>query len=618
MSKPLIPIKQYLTLWLMLACFVLVLMLTHQSENAVFLGRYSESYALNLGILFSGIIVALACLVISPTLLNQQIKSYVKATVWVSVLAIITFTAWLSISDESGLFRLFLIFSIVYWGIYPLQTTSTPRISSWVYVLVGVSVCIAIVVIYIGRVPAPPIFDEPLLGRWAVYFFRTGNSVFPTHLVQTSSLLLYPMGAILNTLGITYLNARLTALILILMSLPFIYLVIQRYFGRTIALFAMLYGILLALQQSFFRVDALIPLYIAIGIACYEHAKGRFIWYALSGFAFASTLEAHLLGVVYGVGLGLICTYDYARQIIQKRQFMHAPFWGLLSGGIVFVVFYFLARWVLFDISLQDNLERIQYAYQYEQNFIKDFSFPDRVPIIFVAGFLLFVAYYPLNFLVISTSLALYGQLKKIQLWLGVLVLGIIIQSFINPKDAYSYYYVHMFPLLLITFAGLFDFIRQQFSTFASVSLMAGCIIFSIFLIQEQTTYNSHRELIDIGSEINTLLPPEAKTVLGWEIYYWGLHERDFYFSYAFMRSHTITVDDPPPVKVILEQYNIPPADAIILTSGKDDTLGNFLTYIQENQFERAQCFDAPTPNREVILYVRPDLITDVRNVDCP
>jgi hypothetical protein len=610
--------QNYLLTWVMLACFVFVLMLTHQSEDAVFLGRYSNDYMLHFGILGSGIVIAFLLAITSPKFLKTQIRSSWGGILWVGLFGIAILWSWFNISDDSRLFRLFVMISLIYFMVLPLQQTPMFQLPIWVYGIGAFAICIMVIVLYLGKVPPAPIFDEALVARWAVQFFRTGDATLYTHFINMPYISLYPMGALLNTFGITFINARLIALFIILLCLPFMYVIIQRLFGQKIAFFTMTYGVLLSFQLSYFRPDLLIPLSIAIGIVYYDHARGRFWWYVISGFAFASTLEAHVLGLVYGVALGIILTYQYARTLINTCKFFwYKPFWGLLIGGILFVGVFFAIRIFVLGISIPEYFENSSIVYAFEQNLFKEFTFAERVPIIFGQNIMLLAIHHPLNFIIILLGLFLSTRLPKIRLWLGVVVIGWILFAFLNPKFSYLYYYVHTLPLVLLIFAGLLDYLEHRISKFASIAVMFISLAFTIAWIDYQTLYQNSQDLIVAGLDMNEILPEKTQTIIGWEIYYWGFHERDFIFTYAFQGQEFLTPGDEPPVDDVLQRFNLPPTDAIILTQGRDDTLINLLNYIQENNFERAKCYDAPQMNTSAELYVRPNLIPNIRDVDC-
>jgi hypothetical protein len=619
-SKSLIPIKPYLILWLMLACFVLVLMLTHQSETPVFLGRFSESYALHLGILLSGILIVLGCITFSPQILSSQIQRLSIALLWGSLFGLGIVIAQTTIPSESGLFRLFILFSFAYFCIYPFQLIRSLNIPFAFYVALTLLICGIAIFVYVGKSPVPIMYDEPTLARWAVHFARTNDPVLLTHYIETPYIVLYPMGVVLDTLGVTYTNSRITALLFVLLSLPFVYVLISRYFGRNYALFAVIYGVFLALQQSYFRMDVIIPLCIVIGMACYEHAQGRFWWYVLSGFAFAATLEAHLLGLVYGLALGLILTIQYIHTLIKTRKFFwYTPFWGLLIGGILLIVFYLGVRIVVLGISLPDFIQRLQFAYVIEESFANS-PFPARIFVVLAQSFIGFVNAFPFNFFVVFGGLVFYKHLPKLQLWLQVLVIGVILYSLINPKTNYTYYYIHALPIILFIMAGFLSYITEKFSAIASAILISFSLLFMLVILQDQAMQSGSREIIEISYEINDILPSNTGTIMGWEIYYWGLQDRNFIFTFSYLLqdgAYTIAGIEPT-IEDTIARFNLPPMEAIILTRGLDDLLDNPRLYMQENNFVRARCFVASKVNIVVELYVAPHLLPNMKDENCP
>jgi hypothetical protein len=111
---------------------------------------------------------------------------------------------------------------------------------------------------------------------------------------------------------------------------------------------------------------------------------------------------------------------------------------------------------------------------------------------------------------------------------------------------------------------------------------MSWVILFSwVVMVRQQFVYNG-TEQIELGHEINDLLPPEVNTVMGWETYYWGLAQRQFHMSSTFVNQN-YTVQER------LNLLNLESPQAIILTYDLDNRFGAFATYIVQNNFERVQ-----------------------------
>jgi hypothetical protein len=544
---------------------------------------------------------------------TKQITSPLLAILWVILILGSISVIWL-FGYDNQLLTLIPIGLLLVVLILPLQTIKFPKLPSWVYIIVAVSIVGLTLFMFVGLVPAPLNYDEALLAIWSNYFFKTGDPLLPGYFVQTPYYALYPMGALLTTLGITFTNARIVVIFLALLSLPFVYSLVNRHFGKAAGLFTIIYGVIVIVNQSYYRVDSLAPLGIAIGMYCYDRANGRLGWYILSGFAFAITIEAHPLAVVYGVALGIILTFQYLKQIQTEKKWAFNPFWGLLVGGVFFILIYFLSRTIGADISLSEYLARSNSAFQKELATGQDIPFPDRVPIIFISAIFVFIVTSPLNALIISVGLVTSKRNPKLRLWIAVLVIGNILSALINPKHSvasYTYYMLHSLPIVLFILAGVTEYMLNRFKLFASVSLMLVIILFTwVVMYRQQFGYNG-TEQIELGYEINTFLPPEVDVILGWETYYWGLSSRQFYMNDDFRRT-IYTVQER------LNILNLETFEAVIVTYGLDDNFKIIQDYLIEKRFERVQCYEIPTMNLTAELYVLPTILPDIRNEGCP
>jgi hypothetical protein len=543
---------------------------------------------------------------------TKQITSPLLAVLWILLLGIIISVVWL-FGYNNEIISLSIITSVLFLGLIPLKNLKTPTIPTWFYGFMALIVVGASIVLFLGRVPVPPNYDEALLAIWANDFYKTGNPILSTHTIQTPYYSLYPLGVLLTTLGTSFVNARLSATLLTILSLVPLYFLLVRHFGKSATLFVLVYGVIIAIQQSYFRMDVLVPLSVAIGMLCYNRANGRLGMYILSGFAFASALEAHPIAVGYGVALGLVCSVQYIQQILQGKGWKFNPFWGVLIGGILFMLVYFAIRTLGAGISLNEYILRLNSAFQAEETIGQNLPFTERFPMILFGSFYVFMTTFPLNFLIVSAGMVLSRRIPKLQLWLVVLVVGNIVGALINPKHSiasYAYYTLHSLPIVLFILAGITQYVMKSLKSFAYLTLMFWVILFSwVVMYRQQFDYNG-TEQIQLGYEINNLLPPEVNTVMGWETYYWGLEKRQFYMSSSFV-SQNYTVQER------LNLLNLESPQAIILTYDLDNRFGAFANYLAQNNFERVQCYEIRTMDLTAELYVLPTILPDIRDEGC-
>jgi hypothetical protein len=550
-----------------------------------------------------------------------QIKSWWFAMLWLITICGIIMGLWLLVPTEYQILKLSAIASLMLLVVLPLQTINMPQLPRWLYILIGIVIAVGALVVFVGRVPAPLNYDEGFVAIWANDFYATGNPILPTHTIQTPYYSLYPLGVLLTTLGTSFVNARLSATLLAILSLVPLYFLVVRHFGKSATLFVLVYGVIIAIQQSYVRMDALAPLSIALGMLCFDRANGRFSWYVLSGLFFTSAIESHPLAVVYGLALGIICTLQYIQHIWQRKGFKFSPFWGVLFGAILCLGIYFGIRTLGAGISVETYLQRMDVAFQAEEAIGENMPFPQRVPDIMRLSFEVFINTYPLNFFIITLAMLLVRQIPKIQLWLGVLILGNLVSAFINPKHSFAgYYIVHSLPIVLFLLAGMTHYLQQRLRLFASIALMIVALSFTLAVFIKQMNgfigefdFLAQRQL-EFGQEIGELLPPEVETVIGWETFYWELHDRQFILSYLFFPSR---VGDAS-VEDVLAQYNLPTPQAIILNRWQDTHLQNLVDYINQHDFELVKCFNTDAIPYLVRLYVLPDILPFTRNIDCP
>lgn len=609
---------------------VLAVMCLHQSEPSLLLGRFSPRYALLLIImLVAGVSLSLLTAAASQGLGRvPRAANALQSLAGIAVFCLLMAILWLvvPISDiEAGplLFRLYaagvLMALAVGW-------TSDPQIHlpvRWVMVGAGAALLIALmgVLLLIARTPPVRHFDEGWVSAFAWSWVRTGSATdIPVLLnsykngynyLNLVSLSSYLLGIVLN-ITTTFTAARVWAIGLMLVSLPVLYACMRPLLARPTRLMVCAAAAPLYLIGAYIRNDALVPLLLTVALLLYSRASQRFVSHMLIGIVLAAGIEGHQLAVRFAIAFGILYAVAYVHHIYTTRRMGYAPFWGLLSGGLIYGLIYVVSRLLIWNFDLSQFIAQIQMGYQIEMSLGGGLSQSER----FIAGVTSFVAailrFYPMVALVmaVTSAVALYQRDALLRFSVALWWVAAVLHVLLNPKpwELYELFYsVHMLPVVLLCLVLLLKLVHDRIGATASLALIS-CVV-SLNLSQAVLTGRgqSHNDLIDAGYTINERLPDTVKVVSAGDTLWWGLHERTFYMTISFPRS-------AGPIADVLERFNGQPIDAFALVANVD-TQPLIPDYIRQEGMVRSFCL--PTEGFGAItVYVRADLAIE-RDTDC-
>ena len=283
---------------------------------------------------------------------------------------------------------------------------------------------------------------------------------------------------------------------------------------------------------------------------------------------------------------------------------------------------------VLPGLNLSEVIDNINKTYYWERfalgdgakrNVLKpDFWWKVWLEYIFINPFEVIL------FLIVSIN-AIWRRRKGDILLLGIwgcalFLIGIFLAHYT------SHYYIFLFPMISILFgawiAGVFGKLAKdtkgngfQLPIGASYLLIGVLFLYSI---QSMITANSEaaiqqRELmnryVEIGREVNEMLPPEEIVIAGDNVYYLGMsHRLNYWNTFSFTWG-------------LPEYWPLDPPQAIIVTLGGDEGYSGLADWLLQYDFQAVACY--PIMSERIlnewatILYTLPELNSPVSAQNC-
>ena len=614
--------------WFLLALSCFLPMLAHQSVPARFFGRYSTSYLAVLGVMVASLIISAIGWYLARRNRLQIVERLPKSRNLASGVVILTWLllsgAWLFLQPGSqsqtaiALFRLYLVIVISVGGwclLYLSQTNNRELSPIWKYILFVGSICLAIVLTlrYLGQVQPSLFFDEGGILNWAVTLFRTGD--IPQYLFPERNAIaiglstwatLYPFGGWLATFGTTLESGRFFWLLIGWLSAPFLYLSAKRLYGDVAGLVALSIGLLLPLAHNVIRPDVYVG--TSLAIALYTYLRGRdsshWGWHLLTGFVIATAVEGHQYGARFPIVFGLLYLVDYGRVIWQtKRWHWDTRFWAFTLGGLLYFVIYLVIHIGLWSKGSGDVLVGLQAYLAQETALSGTTTFTERILHETTLWWENYLTKHPIE-LAIFLAGAIWALRQPnsethrlVVIFLSSLAIFFILQSHYNP-----YYWVHNLPFIAIFTGGFLAQLNATRNTITQVGLyglVALAILISANIHNTAQIQQNADSLIEISYEIDQLLPETVEEVAGWQVYAFGLADRQFINTETFINHPADTWDSS-------FEVNLP--QAVILTAGLDDMHANIQDYLADNAMQRVACYPTPLFNRQVWVYVLPDI----------
>ncbi len=481
----------------------------------------------------------------------------------------------------------------------------------WLFVVLLVAVVLKF--LWVGASPPPPYYmDEAYIASWAYQFATTGDPKTTDFVVSGLPPAVYVgyymQGLWIAAFGMTLEGIRLWVLLMGFWGLAFVYFILGRATTPFIALLVMIFAVTGLFNQAYVRMETLTTLFLAGALWLHYHARERFHWYYAIGFLLAFSLEGHHVGIRFAIAFGIWYSILYLIQLIRHRTWRNDSFWGLVLGGVSYALIYIVIRAVLYG-SLDAVINGLTATYDMQVDVGGQLPLNQR----FASGMVDFILHYikfsPLSLFIMfyATWLSYKKQDAWLRFWVGIFWLSTFTLFIVSPKPPYILHYaLHHVPLLCLMAGYVFVELRRTRGTVFLVMLVLAVGGLSLLMRDVNVPVDSGSELVHVGREIATLLPPDVKAIVGADIYYWGLNHYRFYRTSNFAQQ---TIPD------LLNEKGLPLPDIVIftsdtknLTSYDDRRFPNVLQYIVDNEFERVICLPAPSFNRQAEVFAHPSL----------
>ncbi len=630
----------FLATWASIGGVALLLMLNHTSDDGVFFGRYSWSYAAMLGVmgLSTGLLTVTAFLAWQkrfPDLGRFLPRN--PMMMWAAVIGGIIGLAlfWLLLPGARFFpaVALFLVYStasfFVVW-VFILRHMGAGQIQVPVGAMVGLALAVSIITIglvmrYVGRVPPSLILDEPWLLGWGYSMFTTGKPfiamypTFPAEYVALWSILMPLQGAWSALTGISLESGRLFWLLITWCSAPFIYLTARDAYGKFAAWVAVCLILLLPLPHNYLRSDMAVPLSLSAGLYYFFSARrtGQKWRFFASGIFFATVVEGHTLAICFIIAIGVLLTLEYAAQIGQRRRlFWNSHYVAFVAGGITYAILFIFLHTFLWGFSPFDLLTTIDGYYGLNADLgMGAGSGMTRIINNGVAWVVNYLVIHPLEFCLFISGVAFaMWRRQAADRWLAALVLVALPVLFVLLPKHNIYYWIHFLPFTAL-FTGAF--FAQLFPqpplatrlTVAQAAVLAVMVALaaSQIIVAGRNTQNADRA-IAISYEIDAVLPAEVHDIWGWQVYYYGLSGRRFVNIESFTTQ---------PDTQWMQRFEVPAPQAIIITRGLDDVHQKIWAYIEQRGMMLAQCFPLDIYGQEVLLFMLPQFTPPDAPIHC-
>jgi hypothetical protein len=470
--------------------------------------------------------------------------------------------------------------------------------------------------LYVDKSPPPLYFDEQFSSSWGYRIFLTGDPLSKNMFDLSSpsvniSYGLWVLGAWLSAFGIDFVTARLWVFALGMVAFGFAFAPRWHTLSQLARLVLASVAFLLLFAQAYIRYDALALPLLAIAVWAHERAKGRWAWYALSGYFFAMMVEGHHLGIRLALAVGAWHTLAYAWQVWRGRGWRFAPFWGLLAGGLAYGATYIVLRLLSFGVDLPTMLELNNYTFVREAMIGGSLSVSERVLANGEALLAYLLATSPLETAVVLAygALAVWHKDGRALMWTWVYWVGFLLFLPLNPKPHNApFYMIHAFALVVFMLSELLHALTLGLGKRAVLALGVLACLWGGAIVAELGARGEIKQMVDNGYRINAHLPADVQAVISTEVYFWGLGRRTFYLS-----SNFIKLD----VRDLVREKGLPLPDVVVRTVGLDDMHENITRYIQEAGMVRVMCLPLSVFGRRTEVYALPSL--NIPQVDtCP
>jgi hypothetical protein len=355
-------LPKLLRLWALFALVTFGVMLLHQSDDALFLGRYSLIVTAQLATL---LLTALALwgtarYLTSRPQLQIQMDAYlhrwrqkrVFAPLVVFLACCIVVGVWIFFLGNHlptyAFLRMFLAASVCIATLALLYGGTTSKAVHANFLVYGlVSILILIIFVTLPYFPALANTDEAFVLSMARNALETGQyrpqilkQAFPEY--YYGGIWIWMMAGWLKIVNVSFIAGRLYVLLVGVISLGFLYVGTAKLYDRLTAWFVVLLGVYSFATLNHIRFDIHSALWLSIAIFFYSRAQpsGRWWMHLATGFTIGMCIDSNPISYCFGLGLFFVYSWDYIQYLRQKRGILYRPFFWMLLGGALALLLY--------------------------------------------------------------------------------------------------------------------------------------------------------------------------------------------------------------------------------------------------------------------------------------
>ncbi len=629
----------------------LFLMAGHSSTEATVLGRWSSRYAFLLA--FVTIATFLTALLINTSLrariFRQNAVPLSKRQGWAMMaagLAILpvlhhVLHTWLA-SNEDRVIILFVslsLTSIAAVMLYLFYRTGIANRSvtlpdARLVLLLLAVVYLLLAAQYIGQVPVVHFADETRRVGNGLRLFSSPQKFVMLDASRTADTWLYipgltPVyGAYMRVFGEGLLQLRFFSLLLAWLSIPFLYLIARRLYGRSAALISAVFSIALPLHLVSARSDVWVATATAMALwfhLCAHDPKAsrpRLPGF-LCGFIVFSAIDGHPYGAFFALlftALNLFLFLSGLRSASGRHS--SKVFSAFMAGAVTYALVWSGYHLVLPGVQLTAIPGLISKTWAFEAN-IGSAELGSGFRLAYLVKFVQSVLYLQPYILVLFVPALLSGLRRRKTTDGPLLIIAAGSFAFVILTWAHfnHHYVLFWLPFLclwsgawLSAFPGSCARLSASHNpqiSFGALYLLLAFLLLSALHLDDSARanrlINEERELlINTGREIDRMLPAEDIVVAGTLELYLGMPQR-----LNFAGTCSFAWGKP-------EYWPLTAPQAIIHTPGLDRGCDRLPGWLIDHDFQPARCFPLPGVGDGVaILYLLPELMPEEIAIDC-
>ncbi|MBC7814018.1 MAG: hypothetical protein H7175_22890 [Burkholderiales bacterium] len=628
-------------IWLVASIAVLFLMLTHTSEPAQVLNRFSTNYAVLLGAMLG--LVGIAAFTLGLAWLGKLPRISLPQTRRMSVIVALggifaTSVVWLlvnvSYQPAPLLFRLY-VTTLVFCGMVLLlrRTNAAKRlIPTWMmWSLTGTALVTSLLLagLYLGEMPPLLHIDEPWhLSRAyssAALGWRNGSPLMA--LIQeplNTALVNVLMGRWMLVFGFGLEQGRAFLLLLGFATVLVSAATVWRLYGKLAGLAGAAIGLFIPLMHNYLRPDVAVALAVSVALYFYFAARaarglsGGFWRDIVVGVALGFGIEGHVYSVSFIAAFGVMYVYLTIAGL-RRGEGARAllPLVGYAVGGLLYGLFFIWFRIPEGVSSLVELQSTLGARYSTESNTGRNAEgiekFTELAPFFYTQ----YLTRHPVEFsiLVFGIAAALwrarFAQVDRVLLALFAVATLVLLAVLTHHNP---YYWIYNLPFVVICAGAGLAQINGVLTSQAPMRLgmlvtaTTLVLIFALFTVErtERVNEQSVKPLVEIGREIAALLPPDTP-IIGAMIYYVAMPENQYYYSDAVLEDGSTTG----------WEWDVPMPQAAIVTRGLDNRSAALNTYIQSADLQLARCYETSVFERMIALYTEAALLPQGAPINC-